>query len=440
MDQTAGTEPGWLPLTMGQADFWQEYLQQPDDPVSTVAHGIRIRGQVQPNALVQAITQTVAESDVLSLRFSLGSSPAQRVDPADRPQLVVRDLRDHAEPRTEAQRLIDADVAAVLNLCTGPISAQWLLRIADDEWLWYCRGHHIILDGYAMALIERRCAALYSQAVGGEAAGPAFGRLADVVAEEHAYRESAAWRKDAAFWQGQSITDLSVIDKGAEDYPNEPLHEMLDLSPMRDGLLHLSERMSLGWPDLLTLLSGLWLWHAPPVKGATPQQPRTIWLPYMSRMGSVSAMVPAMVVNILPFQVDAAPERTLDETLRSLATSLRRMRRHGRYRIEQLALDRGLGPNRRYFFSPLINVMPFDPPIFSGCKTQREVLAAGPGDGLNFSFAANGRADDLVLHIEADPRLTPRPLFDRHCAGFVTFMRRGLAAPDQPSEVLLCDL
>ena len=152
-----------------------------------------------------------------------------------------------------------------------------------------------------------------------------------------------------------------------------------------------------------------------------------VWLPYMSRMGSVSVSVPALVVNILPLLVDLHPDEPLETVLTRLGSSLRMLRRHGRYRIEQIAQDHGLGAQSRFFFSPLINVLPFDEAHFPGCEATREVLSNGPGDGFNITIRSDGQAHGLELLLEADPALTPAEAFEGLAAGLPRFLVQALA-------------
>src|SRR5690606_24593252 len=105
-----------------------------------------------------------------------------------------------------------------------------------------------------------------------------------------------------------------------------------------------------------------------------------LWLPYMSRLGSAAAMIPSLAVNILPLLVNVPDNETLDDHVARLSGDLRRLRKHGRYRVEQLAADRGIGEGSRFFFSPLVNLLPFDPPEFDGCICERHVLSNGPAD------------------------------------------------------------
>lgn len=427
----------WWPLTLAQLDFWEEYQAHPGVAVSTVAHATRFQGDLDQAALVCAIRQVAAETDVMSLRFrQTPDGPVQAVDPARQPALQQIDLRDHPTPEAEAVRRMQADLQTPLDLTRDPLAALWLLRL-PDVWIWYCRGHHIFLDGYAMALIERRVAALYVQLTGGPAAGAPFAPFADYLREESAYRAGPAHDKARSFWAERfaAAPPLRVLDKGSEDYPASPLTAEIDLSDLVESLRAHAADLRMGEADLLTLLSAIWLWHHPGTKDQPAGQDQVVWLPYMSRFGSVSVSIPAMVVNIFPFTLRYDLALDLMQNLRELSRDLRRHRRHGRYRIEQMGQDQGLSARQRYLFSPLINVMPFETASFPGLQCEREVLAAGPADGFNMTFAHSARDAVLMLYLEADPILTPPTLFDSQIKGFQAFLRDCLAgkyAPPQP--------
>ncbi|MDB6176385.1 condensation domain-containing protein [Paracoccus sp. Z330] len=420
----------WHDLTLGQLDFWQEACAHPGQPVSTVAHVTRLRGVIDRPALERAINQMSREAQVLSLRFGhdCNGSPKQVIDPRLTPIVQYCDLRQKTDPQAAATELMRADTEAPIDLTRGPLAAQWLLQTDDQEWHWYFRGHHIFLDGYSMALIERRVARLYDAYISAGDLGREFAHFDTFLAEEHSYRNGSRHVRDRQFWQDYlgDANDLKVLRKGDEDYPQAPHEGHVDLQDLVPALRLCSERTGIGWPELLTLLSGIWLWSCPGEDNRLPRQPMTIWLPFMGRLGSVSATIPAMVVNILPFQVRADAQIPLPDLMTTMARDLRKARRHGRYRIEQMTADRGLDSGYRFFFSPLVNVLPFEPPRFKGCDTTREVLAAGPGDGFNLSFAARNDANELSLLVEADPTLTSKKLFARHLHKFPRFLKLAL--------------
>lgn len=426
---------GSQPLTLAQLDFWEEFAAHPDEAVSTVAHALELRGALDESALAQAITRTIAETDVLALRLSLGpdGTPRQDIDPARRPAL--RRLDVSGQGRAQAMALMQADVAAPLDLLRQPLAAQWLIRLGPEHAIWYHRGHHIALDGYAMGLIERRCAQIYGEirAAGGQDS-PGLDRFASYLDEESAYRASPRHATDGQYWTEilSAPPAPAVLAKGSEDYPTEARCHEQSLAALRPALMARAAETGIGWPDLLTLLCSAWAVlnlrdrSAARVRDAEGRISMPIWLPYMSRMGSVAIRVPALVVNILPFDASLSATEPLGAVLARLAARLRKLRRHGRYRVEQIAADHGLSPRERFFFSPLINVLPFDAAEFAGCETRREVLSNGPGDGFNMTLRADSQGHGLDLCIEADPHLTSAGDFARHAASLPAFLAEAL--------------
>lgn len=431
----------WMPLTLAQLDFWEEFRFHPGESVSTVAHAIELRGVADMAALAGAIEATISETDIMALRFALDpdGQPVQRVEPDRRPALRRIDLSRHPDGRARAFAMMQADVDAPLDLLSQPLAAQWLVELGDGHVLWFNRGHHIALDGYAMGLIEQRCARLYAAALGQDAPGPGLRPLAAYLAEEIDYRASPRHAADGRHWAEVLSAEprAAVLGKGCENYA-EAAHEAAhDLTGLRPALLRQAQAAGMGWPDLLTVLCAIWAAlnlrdtsAARHESGGQIAMP--VWLPYMSRMGSVAVSVPALVVNILPFDVALSPDEPLGQALARLGARLRKLRRHGRYRIEQIAADHGVAPRSRFFFSPLINVLPFDEARFAGCSAQRHVLSNGPGDGFNITIRGDGEAQGLELLVEADPALTPAEDFARLSASLPRFLA-GALAPDSLS-------
>lgn len=434
-----GLTPRWMPLTLPQLDFWEEFSLHPDQPLSTVAHFIELKGTINEIALSQAITQTAKETDVLALRFKLnadGKTPLQAHDPNRIPQVEVKDLRRYDKPFEQAKKWMEDDVNARLNLLHDPLSVQWLLKLSDDHYLWYIRAHHIIMDGFGMTLFEQRCATLYQHYVERTELGKPFNAFADFLSEEQRYQSSQRCQQDKIFWQAYltQSTQLTILNK-EEDSEGETLHAAHELTATMSGhIRRLGQHVGIGWPDLLVTLSGLYLhrYLAKTYMGAHNTMP--LWIPFMSRWGSIGAYMPALLVNILPLFIEVDSHITLREYLTQTSATLRQLYTHGRYRVEQIARDQGVTENSRYFFSPFVNVLPFDPPKFMGCQVKHHVITSGPADGFNLTFRGQTNADGLVLSLDADSQAHPAEEFEQHRQRVMIFMNLVLDedALDQP--------
>src|SRR5690606_19048426 len=142
-----------------------------------------------------------------------------------------------------------------------------------------------------------------------------------------------------------------------------------------------------------------------------------------------SARAAATVMNVLPLPVAVDEQLSLNEYLMDVSRRLRKTRRHGRYRSEQLKRDLGLLGGRRRLHGPLINVLPFDAAhALKGLQTKVHVLGAGPVDDLTITFRAGSGGQRLRLEIEANPALYTFEEIQTHLPRLQQFLAQALHA------------
>ncbi|UMK53022.1 condensation domain-containing protein [Serratia ureilytica] len=405
----------WLPLAPAQLDFWEEYTLHPGQTLSTVAHCTELCGAIEEAALCRAIAATLAETQAFALRFGERRGdhpPPLRHEPQRIPSLQRIDLQTHRDPWQAAQSLMHEDIAQHRALHREPLAAAWLLKLGPERYLWYVRAHHILVDGFGMALIEHRCAALYAHYLGQGSAGIPLGAFAPFQQAELAYVDSERCERDRRFWQAYLPPSqaLPTVRKGGGEYGVRRLSVNRRLpTEVAQRLAQQSERSGINWPDLLVALSAAWLFQVMP-RHARQGDALPMWMPAMNRRGQAATNVPSLAVNTLPLLVSPAPMETLGSFLTTLTQQLRELRSHAGYRLRQLAADRGVDPNSRFFISPFINVQPFDAPRFVGCRGARRVLAGGSGDGFNLTY--RGRTDARYLQVDIDIYLEQFPTED----------------------------
>ncbi|MGP3235802.1 condensation domain-containing protein [Serratia ureilytica] len=405
----------WLPLAPAQLDFWEEYTLHPGQTLSTVAHCTELCGAIEEAALCRAIAATLAETQAFALRFGERRGdhpPPLRHEPQRIPSLQRIDLQTHRDPWQAAQSLMHEDIAQHRALHREPLAAAWLLKLGPERYLWYVRAHHILVDGFGMALIEHRCAALYAHYLGQGSAGIPLGAFAPFQQAELAYVDSERCERDRRFWQAYLPPSqaLPTVRKGGGEYGVRRLSVNRRLpTEVAQRLVQQSERSGINWPDLLVALSAAWLFQVMP-RHVRQGDALPMWMPAMNRRGQAATNVPSLAVNTLPLLVSPSPMETLGSFLTTLTQQLRELRSHAGYRLRQLAADRGVDPNSRFFISPFINVQPFDAPRFVGCRGARRVLAGGSGDGFNLTY--RGRTDARDLQVDIDIYLEQFPTED----------------------------
>ncbi|MFG2591023.1 amino acid adenylation domain-containing protein [Streptomyces sp. NPDC048438] len=406
LTDTEGAGPGQdappvvLPLTAAQSGMWFAQSLDPLSPAQNTAECLEIDGPLDPELFAAALRRVTAEAD--ALRVCVDDSPEgprQRVLPSVGLPLTTHDLREASDAGRRAEEWMRADLAEPFDLATGPPFRHALFRVGEERWLWYQRIHHLVMDGFGYSLLVRRTAEVYTALARGEEPGPqAFGTLADLVAEDAAYRSSEAFTADRAHWT-EAFADRPEVPRlgGRGALPSRTfLRRTAHLGPeATGGVRDLADRLRASWPDVLIAAQALY------TSRATGRQEVVLGLPMMGRMGSVSLRVPGMVMNVLPLRLDVSPDATFAELVRQVVLGIREVRRHQRYRYEDIRRDLRLLGENRGLVGPLVNVMPFDYDVdFAGAPARARNLSAGPVDDLTVNIY--DRADGRGLRIDHD--------------------------------------
>ncbi|WP_158889707.1 non-ribosomal peptide synthetase [Amycolatopsis anabasis] len=436
----AGNEPtgagNRLPLTAAQLGVWFGQRIDPASPAYNTAEYVDIRGDLDVAAFARAIRETSAEAEIFSVLFGQDENgPWQRTGASVPPVPVLTDLTGEEDPERAALSLMRAELARVPDLERGPLVTQFLLRIAADRYLWFQRCHHILLDGYGFSIVARRVAELYTAAVTGTEGGESpFRPLAELVAEDLAYRESPRHAADREFW-AERFADRPAVVSLAEPAPPSPefLRERATVPPETVAALSaLGKRIRVGWAELVAAAVALFVHRA---AGAGEV---VLGLPLMNRLRSVAARVPATTVNVVPLRVAVTPASTVAELAAAVTAELKAVRKHHRYRGEDIRRDLGLLGAGRRAVGPWINIKPFDGELrFGELPGTTHYLAAGPVDDLSITVQGGPGDDGLALEFDANPAAYDREALGAHARRFVALLGRlAHAEPDDRAGTL----
>jgi amino acid adenylation domain-containing protein len=119
--------------------------------------------------------------------------PQQRVLPTSLVEVECVDLRPTKEP---ARTWIERRLRQPIEL-TRRIYDTAMLRVGEDEYVWFLHIHHIIVDGAAVQILIRRVTDLYWGAIDKATVFPQF---ADHAAAACAERQSAKYQAAREYW------------------------------------------------------------------------------------------------------------------------------------------------------------------------------------------------------------------------------------------------
>ncbi|MBZ9845110.1 non-ribosomal peptide synthetase [Mesorhizobium sp. CA5] len=125
---------------------------------------LRLTGSLDERALAAALDEIRRRHDILRTTFHMrDGEPVQVVSEFQETSLMVIDLTGHnAQVRAaEAMRLASQDVAEPFDLAQGPLFRARLIRLAFDEHFLLLTMHHIVSDGWSVAVLHAELKQLY---------------------------------------------------------------------------------------------------------------------------------------------------------------------------------------------------------------------------------------------------------------------------------------
>ncbi|MGW2843039.1 amino acid adenylation domain-containing protein [Streptomyces sp. NPDC001493] len=394
-----------LPLTAAQSGMWYAQALDPLSPALNTAECVEIAGPVDPGHFAAALAQVVSEADALRIRVEDSpEGPRQLVRSAVELPLHRADLRTEKDPDEAAGVWMREDLARPCDLTRGPVFGHALFRVGEERWLWYQRIHHLAMDGFGYSLLVRRTAEVYSALAAGEAPVPTpFRPLAELVAQDAEYRASEAHPADRAHWS-EAFADRPEAPQlaGRGALPSRTsLRRTVSLpEETTERVRELASRLRATWPEVLIAAQAVY------ASRATGRSDVVLGLPMMGRMGSVALRVPGMVMNVLPLRLEVSPEADFAQLVRQVVLGIRTVRRHQRYRYEDIRRDLGLLGESRALVGPLVNVMPFDYDVrFAGAPVRARNLSAGQVEDLTVNIYDRADGRGLLVDYDANPAL-----------------------------------
>ncbi|WP_306796413.1 amino acid adenylation domain-containing protein [Nocardia sp. XZ_19_369] len=420
------------PLTAAQLGVWLGQQLDPASAVFNIAEYLDISGPVVVEELAAAIHAAVDEAAALHIRF-VEDGPRQIAESPDWAVQVV-DVSGEPDPLRAALELMDRDVSQPVNLTDDVLFAHSVFRLDARRTLWYHRVHHILLDGYGMALIARRVAELYTASVAGTSPPPyAFGDWDAVLAADLAYADSAELDRDRTFWldylrDRPAPVTLSGAAPRTTSAAGRTLREFTTLDSELVALLRsVAQAARANWTDVFTAAVAAYLHRM------TGAEQVCLALPVMLRTGTPALRVPCMTLNGVALWTDFVADPTLTELSGQVARQLVRSRRHQRYRSEQVRRDLGLVGSDRSMYGPSVNIMLFDYDLrFGACTSTVRNVTAGMIDDLVFNLYDRMDGAGPTLYLDGHPSSYTAAELATHLQRFTTFLRRTLAVPDLP--------
>ncbi|WP_171169269.1 non-ribosomal peptide synthetase [Streptomyces sp. I05A-00742] len=425
-----------LELTRAQEGVLSAQRIDPENPGYNVGQYVELRGELDVDALEEALCRTLAEADGLHVRLvERDGRTAQVPVPFDAAawHLPRLDTTGAAAPFDAAVDLVRAQLACPPRLDAPDtdgapaLTGSVLVTVAPGHHLWFQYFHHLVVDGYGVALFTRRVAAVYTALVQGQSvpASP-FVSVARLVEADRDYLASDRPAADRAYWTGRHagrgrVTGLT--EQTAQASFTSLRHRVSLGADRSAAVLACADAVRATWAEAATAAVAGYLHR---MTGTTDA---VLGMHFMARSAPGTLRVPGMAVNVLPVRLAVEGTDTYHDLIRRAAGELKGARRHQHYRGEDIRRDLGLVGSDERLYGPMLNIKPFDLDLdFAGIPGRTVNLASGPVEDLSVSVT---KSPDDVLHLEfdANPALYDAASLAGHAERCADLMARLAADP-----------
>ncbi|HWX00232.1 non-ribosomal peptide synthetase [Collimonas sp.] len=216
-------------LSFAQQRLW--FLEQMGE-VRQAYHvplGLQLNGELDRVALIQALERLVFRHEALRTSFvsAPGQGALQRVAAADISHfhLLEHDLRHHPERDAERERLIAEEAAAPFDLARGPLIRGRLLQETRTRHTLLITLHHIVSDGWSIAVLLDEISALYGAYRQGEhdPLPPLTVQYPDYAAWQRRWMSGAVLEQQTAYWK-ENLAGAPTLLELPTDY-SRPLQQ-----------------------------------------------------------------------------------------------------------------------------------------------------------------------------------------------------------------------
>ncbi|KAG0189483.1 hypothetical protein DFQ28_003372, partial [Apophysomyces sp. BC1034] len=413
------------PLSAAQAEIWLAQQLHPDSPVYNIAQYTVIEGAVEPALFEAAVRQVISEADSLRLQFVESNEGLRQSIGSPEASVPFLDFSIQANPQAAAEAWMRADYEWPVDLLQGPLFQYALLKVAPEQFVWYQRNHHIMMDGYGGALIAQRVAQVYSAMCGGSEPPPcALGSVQQLLASDAQYQTCAQRVRDEAYWLKRCTAWPEPVTLASRSAPalQHRLRQTTYLAAQAVGD-YASDAGRLA--QLLSAALAAYLYRM------TGAQDVVLGFPVTARLGA-NRHIPGMASNTVPLRFTVHPEMTLSSLIQQAAQEIQRGFRYQRYPSEALRRKLGLAPGQR-LFSTTVNVMPFDYDLSFGAHVStNHNLSNGPVEDLAIAVYALSDKGRFRIDCDANPACSTVDELATHQRRFIRFLEVLAADATQP--------
>ncbi|NZD57208.1 amino acid adenylation domain-containing protein, partial [Sphaerotilus montanus] len=346
------------PLSSSQREIWFDQMLHEGVALYNIGGWVDLPGEIDVEMFRTAVQMLIRRHDALRLVLmdtaDEDGMPLQKVVEPWAAEVPLHDFSGEADPRGAAHAWMQARFEEPFTLIGQPLWRYDLVKMGPSEYGWLLQYHHLIVDGWGVALINRSLAEIYSslaeQAWSEIAPSPSYTAF---IASDREYVESPAFERDRAYWLAQYANGAPEPLLQARHHATAPKSEGTAGSAVQS--MHLPRAMyrelealaaEQGASVFHVLLGALYVYFT----RTGQREDFAVGLPVLNRSNAQMRATAGLFVGVTPAHFQFGREITFVELIRGIGKALKGHYRHQRFPVSEINRAVGLQAARSALF------------------------------------------------------------------------------------------
>jgi len=363
------------PLTSPQREIWFDQMLHEGVPLYNIGGYAKLLGSIDIHLFQQATNLLIKKHDALRMVLSEETDedgiPLQGYAKELTVKVAMQDFSATAQPHENAMAWMQQRFIVPFSLKGQPLFRYDLIKISDDCYYWLLQYHHLMIDGYGAALLNRSIAAIYTELSEGKTPHLNSPSYTHFVENDRIYIKSPLFAKQKQYWLAQFATPPEPLLA-----PRYHVHDINGLVGSDCEVLYLSRDFYQRLGELAKQHSAT-LFHV--LLGAltvyftriTGQDDVVIGLPVLNRSNAQFKQTAGLFTGVSPTLFNFDKNLCFAELLQNINKTLKANYRHQRFPVSEINRAVGLGRERSQLFDVNLSYESHDNTMsFNGIKGQ----------------------------------------------------------------------
>ncbi|MGY0034984.1 condensation domain-containing protein [Pedobacter sp. NJ-S-72] len=393
------------PLHPAQKDVYLDQLINVSNPYYNIGGYTRIIGPLIKTTFIAAVNSVPEVFDAYRMRFDIDEHTPQIYFDDSYQQLEIKELdySMHQDGEELLQVWMKEQFSKPFEIKKDNVLFEhYLVKLKDEEHLYFFRYHHLISDGFGLSSQNRYIAKKYSVLINNEDADFSYLSYKDEAVKADAYYHSDEYAEEGKYWKDkiekkpQQLLQRRFLDSGQEQRRCETV--LVNLSPEDVTLLEDLQKKTKSSIQQLTI-AALMIYF-----GKTSDKQDFIFgTPLHKRKNKKVRDIVGMFTGILPFKGVYQPDLSVDELIKHITTSQREDYRYSNYQIGDLSRYFKINAAEEYLLEIVINyaIIDFSLDFGEGMQAGFYELPSGYGRyPIEIWWKDYGKQQPLQLSID----------------------------------------